>query len=138
MGPVVNVLVLPSQPRQQALKEAGDEVPGATQGVFLIDTGASATVVDPGLIAPLNLVPTGAVMCHTPSTDGAPVSRDQYDVMLVIPGAGPGVPAWVIPAIPVMESHLASQGIQGLIGRDLLDRAILVYNGPIQLFSLAY
>lgn len=63
---------------------------------------------------------------------------NQYDVMLVIPAPSADSPAWIIPAIPALESHLISQGIQGLIGRDLLDRAILVYNGPINLFSLAY
>ena len=77
-------------------------------------------------------------MCHTPSTGGAPVELNQYDVMLVIPGQSADNPAWIIPAIPALESHLTSQGIHGLIGRDLLDKAILVYNGPINLFSLAY
>ena len=77
-------------------------------------------------------------MCHTPSTAGAPVEFNQYDVMLVIPGPSADSPAWIIPALPAFESHLTSQGIHGIIGRDLLDRAILVYNGPINLFSLAY
>lgn len=62
----------------------------------------------------------------------------QYDVMLIIPGPSADSPAWIIPAIPVLESHLTSQGIHGLIGRDVLDKAIFVYNGPINLFSLAY
>jgi hypothetical protein len=106
--------------------------------MFLVDTGASTTVIDPALLAPLGLTPTGSVMCHTPSTAGAPVAFDQYDVMLVIAGSSTDSPAWIIPAIPAFESHLSSQGIHGLIGRDLLDRAILVYNGPINLVSLAY
>ena len=63
---------------------------------------------------------------------------NQYDVMLVIPDLSTDTPAWIIPAIPALESHLTGQGIHGLIGRDLLDKAILVYNGPISVFSLAY
>ena len=62
---------------------------------------------------------------------------NQYDVMLIIPGPIAGF-GWVIPAIPAMESALASQGIMGLIGRDVLDRAMLIYNGPAGHFSLAY
>jgi hypothetical protein len=137
-GPIVNVRVAPSQPRQQALKDAGVELPQPTSGLFLVDTGASATVIDPTLLGPLGLAPTGSVLGHTPSTAGAPVAFDQYDVMLIIPSLSADSPAWIIPAMPAFESHLISQGIHGLIGRDVLDKAILVYNGPINLFSLAY
>jgi hypothetical protein len=112
-------------------------VPAPTSGAFLVDTGASNTVIDQSLIAPLNLVPTGQVMCHTPSTGAAAVAFNQYDVMLYIPGPD-GAAGWMIEAIPVMESQLAAQGIYGLIGRDLLDRAVLVYNGPTKHFTIAY
>jgi hypothetical protein len=136
-GPLVSVMVAPSQPRQQALKAAGLSLPPPTNGVFLVDTGASNTVIDPSLIGPLGLSPTGTIMCHTPSTGGAALPFNQYDVLLFLPGPAGGA-GWLIPALPVMESALSAQGIMGLIGRDVLDRAMLVYNGPAGHFTLAY
>ena len=76
-------------------------------------------------------------MVHTPSTGGAAVPFLQYDVMLVILGAAQGQ-AWIIQALPVIESALSHQGIQGLIGRDVLDRGLLIYNGGAAQFTLAY
>lgn len=115
-------MLVPSLPRQEALTASGLALPQPTTGTFLIDTGASNTVVDASLIAPLGLTPTGAVMCHTPSTGKSALPFNQYDVMLVIPGSV-GSPAWIIEALPVMECDLSAQGIHGLIGRDVLNRA---------------
>lgn len=44
----------------------------------------------------------------------------------------------VFSAIPVLESHLAHQGIHGLLGRDVLSKCLLVYNGEMGLFTLAF
>ena len=136
-GPLLSVVLLPSAPRQAALKAAGVAVPPFTTGIFLVDSGASNTVVDAALISPLGLTATGATMCHTPSTGKQALPFNQYDVMVIIPGPA-NEPAWIIEALPIMECDLSVQGIQGLIGRDLLDRAILIYNGAAKTFSLAY
>lgn len=136
-GPLINAMIAPSWPRQQAMRAADVAVPSPTFGTFLVDTGASSTVVDASLIAPLGLQPTGAVMFHTPSTGATALPFSLYDVMLLIPGPGQGK-AWIIEALAVAECNLSAQGIQGLIGRDVLDRAMLVYNGPENHFSIAY
>ena len=136
-GPTLNVVVGPSEPLQQVLKAAGLPIPATVSGVFLVDTGASNTVVDHNLIAPLGLQPTGTVMCHTPSTDGNAVAMYQYDLLIFIPGNGPH-PGWYLEAVPVTASSFAGQAIDGLIGRDILDRGLLVYNGQNGHFTLAY
>lgn len=112
-------------------------MPAFTNGTFLVDTGASSTAVDRGLIAPLGLTATGAVMCHTPTTGQNAVRLDQYDVMLLVPGVV-ATQFWMIEAVSITECDLSAQGIQGLIGRDVLDRAMLVYNGPAKTFTIAY
>ncbi|WP_082725435.1 aspartyl protease family protein [Burkholderia sp. RF4-BP95] len=136
MGPLVHVVLASSVPRQAALTAAGVALPAPTQGIFLIDTGASHTSVDPSLLAPLKLQPTGTIPVHTSSTNGAPVSCNQYDVELAI-GAPNGLP-FTVPALPVTEANLAAQGIFGLIGRDVLSRCTFIYNGVTGLYTLCY
>jgi hypothetical protein len=112
-------------------------MPAPTNGTFLLDTGASHTCIDKSLLAPLGLTPTGQMPMHTPSTGSTPIMADLYDVMLFVPGAT-GLPGWIIEAVAVTECDFSAQGIHGLIGRDILNKAILVYNGPAGQYSLAY
>lgn len=136
-GPILNILIGPSIQLQQVLAAAGAPVPAPINGVFLVDTGASLTVVDASIIAPLRLNPTGTVMCHTPSTAGIAVPMYQYDLMIFMPGAVHNQ-GWLIDSIPVTASSFAGQAIDGLIGRDIIDRGLLVYNGHAGHFTLAY
>jgi hypothetical protein len=121
-----------------ALQAAGVALPQPTSGLFLVDTGASQTVIDTALLSPLGLVPTGSVPIHTPSTGTTPQNCNQYDVMLLVPPQSAGQMAWVVEAMPAIESDFSAQSIHGLIGRDLLGAAVLVYNGPAGHFTLAY
>ena len=73
----------------------------------------------------------------TPSTNGITHSCNQYDIMLFIPGA-PGGQGCLVEAVGVIETTLAAQGIDGLIGRDLLDRWTCVYNGSAGIFTICY
>lgn len=61
----------------------------------------------------------------------------QYDLMIYVPGATNTV-GWMIEALPVTASSFAGQAIDGLIGRDIIDRGMLVYNGQTGQFTLAY
>ena len=40
--------------------------------------------------------------------------------------------------IPVIESDLNAQGFQALLGRDVLDQGILIYDGHRRLLTLAF
>lgn len=118
------------------MKDAGQAIPAYVTGTFLLDTGASCTCIDPTLALPLGLVPTGSVPIQTPSTAGAVHTCNQYDVSIFIPAGDVG--GFFIDAIPVIETHLSSQGIDGLIGRDILNRCTIVYNGTACSLCLAY
>jgi hypothetical protein len=136
-GPLVSVLVGVSTPRVQALIAASQPVPPPSIGTFLVDTGASATCVDPELIRNLGLQPTGRTAISTPSTAGSVHYCDQYDVALFIPG-NPGGGGHLVDAIPIITTHLRAQGIDGLLGRDVLNNCILIYNGNASIFTIAY
>ena len=140
--PIVNIFVGVSGARNQALVAAGQTVPPVQTVRALVDTGASGTRIDPMVFAALQLQPTGMTPMLTPSTGNTPVDTETYDVGIVIPGAvtaGVQDPPLVMPNIPVSASHLfAAQGFHVLLGRDILRRCILHYNGAVGLFTISY
>lgn len=134
-GPTVKALVGVSEARAAALGDRGRVIPDLVPFVALIDTGASCTCLDPGVLAPLQLMPTGTASITTPSTGTKPHETYQYDVSIYIPSSGGHLS---FKTIPVIESQLKSQGIDGLLGRDILDRCLFSYNGSMKLFTLAF
>ncbi len=74
----------------------------------------------------------------TPSTGMGEVMVDQYDVGLAIYSTRTELP-YRIPNLAVVESELmAKQGFHALIGRDVLARCLLFYNGTNGLYTLAF
>jgi hypothetical protein len=136
-GPLLIAQVNVSLPRRQALIAVGRDLPSAVSGTFLVDTGASCTCVDPALVASLGLQPTGQVNISTPSTAGRHHVCEQYDVSIFIPSSTPTA-GRLIPAIPILATHLQSQGIDGLLGRDVLNEGIFIYNASAGMFTIAY
>lgn len=134
-GPIIILLVGASAPRIDALNQAGIPVPPAIAVSFLVDTGASCTVVDQTVISPLGLVPTGETLVCTPTTGGKPESRFQYDVGLMLYHADN---SRLFHSLPVIATDLSQQNIGGLLGRDVLEKCLLVYDGAVRQFSLAF
>jgi len=139
-GPIVNALVGVSEARRAALTSAGQAIPPLVQIRGLIDTGASCTCVDPSVITALSLPPTGSVSMLTPSTGATPHATAQYDAALIIPPSQAGQLPLVFQTIPIVGSDLKAQGIDALLGRDILSRCVLLYNGGpgLGLFTLAF
>ena len=136
-GLVVDAAVMVSVSRAEALTLAGQPVPGAQRIFALLDTGASISAVDPGVLQTLGLQATGKADIHTPSTQGVPVLVDTYDVCIGIFAARPGDSHFVSETVQVTASVLTG-GVQALIGTDILRRCILTYNGADDCFSLAW
>ena len=135
-GPIIDVAVGVSRARSQALQASGHPVPNPVQVRALVDTGASCTCIDPSVLASLGLSPTGVAAIHTPSTAQKPHSANQYDVSLVL--LHPKL-SLTFHTVPVVEAHLSAvQGIQALIGRDLLSNCLFVYDGQSGRFTLAF
>lgn len=136
-GPLLIATIGVSIPRMQAILAANGTVPTPITGTFLIDTGASCTCVDDTFIAQLGLQPTGVVPIQTPSTGAGLHHCDQFDISMFIPAAT-NTAGHLISALPAIATHLKNQGIDGLIGRDVLDNCTFIYNGTAKFFTLAY
>lgn len=125
------------QARADALAAAGLPVPPIQRMTALIDTGASCSCVDPAVIQALGLAPTGSTLMFTPSTGAQGHLTDQYDASLQIYCTMQQAPL-EIPVIGVVASDLRVQGIDALIGRDVLQYCLFSYNGQSGFFTLAF
>jgi predicted aspartyl protease len=134
-GPLVDILVGVSQARHDALIRAGLPIPQLVQIRALIDTGASSTCIDPAELQKLGLSPTGIIPVHTPSTGDQAHNLSQYDVSLIL--LHPKLQLR-LGTVAVVESQLAIQGIQGLIGRDVLTNCLFIYDGATGIFTLGF
>ncbi len=126
-GPLLTVRIEPVFAVQDAMRADGEEVPFAS-ALMLIDTGASGTLVQTSIVTGLGFVSLGTVFLRTPSTI-EPLARDQYRIRLVLSED-------IAFELEVVEAPLTGQGIQGLLGRDILKFLKLTYDGPQSQFSL--
>jgi hypothetical protein len=90
------------------------------------------------VVEALELPARGTVAFHTPSTGSTPHIADEFEVSLILPGAATHHVPLTIDAVPVIASDLAVQGIHAIIGRDVLQDCILIYNGTEGEFTLAF
>jgi hypothetical protein len=138
-GPLCDAYIAVSEGRAIALTAANQNLPAPVKVRALIDTGASCTGVDPSVLAALQLTPTGSTPVNTPSTGTNPHVVDEYDVGFVIPPAKAGQIPFVLKTIGVVSVQLLqAQGIHVLIGRDVLEHCILIYNGQAGTFSISF
>lgn len=136
-GPIVGVIFAASEARRAALTAAGKAHPNPVPGVALLDTGASCTCIDPAIARQLELSPTGTTGILTPSTGATQHETEQFDIAMVIPGPDGAMPL-VLQTVPVVSCELyQTQEIHALIGRDILNRCVFVYNGA-GFFTLAF
>jgi hypothetical protein len=135
-GPVVNAIVTIGARQRKSLMAAGIPVPAAVAAKFLIDTGANMSCIDIGLITKFGLQPTASANVHTPGLGGNTVFRYQYEVSLYIPlNASAGCN---LQDIDMLEVSIGDQGLDGLIGRDLIDQWTCIYNGSTSTFTICY
>ena len=136
-GLILNVHLGVSAAFQQTLNKNNLPIPRPIAVKGILDTGASCTCIDPSIISSLALIPTGHDAMLTPSTGANAVEVDVYDVSVAIFSTYQEAPCW-IPNLPVVESSLANQGFQVLIGRDVLSRCLLFYDGKRGVYTLSF
>ncbi|HVK17558.1 MAG TPA: hypothetical protein VM533_11475 [Fimbriiglobus sp.] len=135
---VIDVLVGVSRLRRQVLQRNSFPVPHPVPVRALIDTGASISGFSPRVFRELGISPVGTTPVLTPSTrPDAPHECDLYDVTLSIVAEGS---AHLFPDARVMEADcwLPGEGIEALIGTDILNHCFFQFIGRDRTFTLAF
>lgn len=99
----------------------------------MIDTGAARSSIDRGIAERLKLQPFATADMITPA---APEPRQvkQYKIDMLL--RHPQIEVQVGP-LSVTEASLADQGFYAIIGRDVLSKALMTYDGPRGMMLLA-
>lgn len=116
------------------LPSLGQTVPAPVRLLAMVDTGASRTVVEEGRLSGLGTSPVGETAVHTVSTAGSPQTRTLYAVEVALARDVTGTLATNLYVAAVED--LSGLGVQALLGRDVLARLRLEYNGPAREFLL--
>jgi len=130
-GPIIPVEVGVPAKVVEIWTHEGKTIPKPITGFALLDTGASISAVDREAFETLGIPPVGKTNVATPSG-----SAEQ----LVYP-ARFGFPGTTLPEISydsILGSVLGTQGIVALLGRDVLCRMVVTFNGPAGLVTIAY
>ena len=131
--PIIELYVGVSAAAQAALF-AGKPRPAVMALRALIDTGTSRTVVEEGFLVELGLDETGAAWLRSATTGAQPVLAKRYAVSLALAEDVTGVLAADLEVIAA--ESLGALGVQALLGRDVLNSCILLYDGPGRIVSL--
>jgi hypothetical protein len=137
-GAVVDVLVDVSRPRRRLLVKHNLPIPHSVHVRAQIDTGSSISGFASRVFAVLQIPAVGKILIATPSTSpDSPHRCDLYDVTLSIVANGRANP---FGDTRVMESDcwLPDEGIEALIGRDILSRCYFQYVVRDETFTLAF
>jgi predicted aspartyl protease len=129
-GPMVNVQIEVPQALSGQLASASQPVPSPVTGLALIDTGATMTAVDSSVVTSLGINPVGVVPV---GTAGGPTKQPVYPIRLQIQGVG-----LVMNFSRVTGAPLQGMGLVALLGRDVLARMILIYDGPSSEYTIGF
>jgi len=135
-GPIIQVQVEIPPVLAESLQKASTPIPNPVEGFAVIDTGASITAIDDTIFTQLGINPNGIAMV---GTAGGSRQQSTYPVRLTFPGTGiPGVNhAKALGCDLTGQLVLRNKRLIALIGRDIPQRFILIYNGSAGMFSLS-
>ena len=128
-GPIIQVIIVPPQPVAEQLKKEGKPVP-TFKAVGLIDTGASSTCINQDIVTGLSLISFDSQKVFTA---GGETQQLLYDIGIVLPISQPNILSVQSPC-----ADLKGQPFQVLLGRDVLSKCSLFYNGSDNSFVLHF
>jgi hypothetical protein len=126
-GPGIDLAVAVGVLWQRRLAAQGAIVPSPTIVRALVDTGSDLSVVHPQVLQHLGLRATGSIRIRRPGAGAVFRLAALSDVQLSIRGLSPD-PLWI--STRVVSVAPSTPTVLALIGRDVLERCTLYYNGP--------
>lgn len=138
-GALVRVEVGWSAAAGRRLRLALQPVPPPVQVLALVDTGAEGSCVATAVVTNLGLPTGGFTVTGLPAVSGLTFGM-MHDVSLtVLHLSGDPSRNLVVPDLLVTElPHLTGLGYDAVVGRDVLARCRLLYDGPAGRFRVAY
>jgi len=124
------------RPSRAQLRRMQRSPPAPVQTPAFLDTGSTVTLIDPSIVSGLGLtVPSGHAQLA--GTTGAPATFPSFHVSLTILHPLPRQSLY-LPSFPVVCANIAPLGYLAILGSNVLERCVLVWNGPAQQFTLSY
>lgn len=140
-GPLVKVRIGFGATAIQSLRQQGRAIPGPIDIMALIDSGAEVTCIDKHSLAPLvarGLTFRRFVFANIPALGGLIPSSEYVTSVTLVHPADPARSGSLGRDVAILEQSLGALGYQAVIGRDILDRCLFIYDGPSKSFTLGY
>ncbi len=128
-GPTLDIRLEPVLGVQEILRAEDQTVPYVNL-LGMIDTGASGTLVQSAVFQQIGIEAYTSVRLRTASTI-EPLLRGKFRVRVVLTGS-------IALEVDAVEGALIGQNIQCLIGREILEYVVVIYDGPNSRFSVAF
>jgi hypothetical protein len=126
-GAIITVRIELGAAEEASLRETGQPVPPPFPTTALIDPGASHTAVHPMILDHLGAIQTGEVWSSVPGRFEERLKL--YDVRLTLGSYRPAFELEVVKIVP------ATHTVAVLIGRDILKKGTLLFDGENETFS---
>jgi predicted aspartyl protease len=133
MGPLLQVEVYVPSALEQLLIAQNQPIPPPRTGWALIDTGATKSCVDINAISTLGVNPIGVTLT---GTAGGQVQQPLYPARFRFPGEAFEQEFSSVIGVDLTGQSILGQDIIVLLGRDVLAKCVLIYNGPGGFFTL--
>jgi hypothetical protein len=135
-GSLVNILVGVSEARRQTLRSVGFPVPSPSPVRVLLDTGSFITIAVEQAIVPLGVTRYDQRPFFNSSVGMTPIARDVFNLSITLLD-DKGVQLYYWPSVDVIPGVFPpTDQVQGIIGRDLLDDCVFIYDGKRRNFTL--
>jgi hypothetical protein len=134
-GPLLLVTISIPSALERDLAAKNLPMPQALRGLALIDTGASRTCVDATAIRRLGVSAIDRAMCGT--ANGV-VQQNLFPARFSFPAISLDIEFASVIGVDLTGQASMGQDIVALVGRDVLSRCVLTYNGVGGFITLAF
>lgn len=134
-GPVLRVEIGIPSLLAQFLTKRKLRVPQPVKGFALFDTGASNSCVDTDVIDQLGVNPVGVARTITAA---GPSQQSLFPARLYFPRLGFSVEFTSVMGANLKQFRIMKGNLVALVGRDILSRCVLIYNGAHASYTLGF